>query len=402
MRKLTTIATALVLALAVGTSATVNQPARFDVRPFTMGGEKINNILKSQSNIWLYPQTINMYADQAEAVFDASSANELARLGINFQFGTNNPFVLGIYVNNTNGAAFNPYANFTWANTFPLQGVVMGDNNVYDLFWGKVMGGGNPFGLHLQIYNSSNEVTGVAGSKNSLSVFAADAGLTNGPWDLAGSVVFTTFTEEDALGPVRDPNGNLALEFRVRKWDVIPDWVGHATLGFAKTAFKTTGAGDEKWNTLNAEVGLGLNYTPTSSVNAVLDIGFQYLKADFEEVDVNGLVITDKSEKESSIPPYYALGVDAEVLSWLDVRLGASNIRRVQTSTATLPLPVAPDVDASFNDVNTFVGVGLHWGNLTLDAQLDPEFVVSGPDFVSGDQTNDMFVMLAATYNFGN
>ena len=108
MRKLTTIVTALTLALAVSASATVNQPANYDVRPFTMGGEKINNILKSQSNIWLYPQTISMYADQSEAIFDASSANELARLGINYQFGSKNPCGLGIDVNNTNGHGLTP------------------------------------------------------------------------------------------------------------------------------------------------------------------------------------------------------------------------------------------------------------------------------------------------------
>lgn len=401
MRKLTTITTALILALAVGAGATVNQPAQYDVRPFTMGGEKINNILKSGSNIWLYPQTLNMYADQAEGIFDA---NELRRLGIHYQFGTDNPFVLGIYVNNTSGAEFNPYDDFNWVGTAPLSGAgALADNNLYDVFWARDMNG-NPFGIHLQIYNSSNETAGT--TKNSLSVFALDVGMSAGMIDWAVSIGFTTFTEQalnavPALVDLLEPDGNLNVEGRVRKW--FPGgWVGHASLGLDKIAFKTTATGaTEEWKTLDAEVGLGFNYTPTSSVHAVLDFGFQYMKADFEALDGTGTVTTDISDKDVSIPPYYALGFDAEVLSWLDVRMGASNIRRVQTNTTA----GVPDVDATFDDVNTYVGVGLHFGNLTLDAQLNPAFVTEGPDFIGGDGTggsNNMFMFLAATYNFGN
>ncbi len=408
MRKLATITTALILALAVGAGATINQPAEFDVRPFTMGGEKINNILKSQSNIWLYPQTLNMYADQAEGVFDNT---ELRRLGIHYQFGTNSPFVLGIYVNNTSGAAFNPYGNTAqWVAIAPFEtGVGLGDNNLYDVFWARDMNG-NPFGVHLQVYNSSNENTSGGLDKNSLSVFALDVGLTTsgGQMDWAGSIGFTTFTEELLGADVREPDGNINIEGRVRKW-FSGGWVGHASAGFDKTAFKTTLNGaTEEWATFDVEIGLGLNYTPSSKVHAVLDFGFQYTKADNEvDLDGNGVLTdpgdVDASVKEISIPPYYALGFDAEVLGWLDIRLGASNIRRVQTVSSSAAGAV--DVDAAFDDVNTYVGVGMHWGNLTIDANIDPQFVTEGPDFIGGDGTNgsnNMFMYLAATYNFGN
>lgn len=405
MKKLLTITAALVVMFAMTASATsLLHNAMYEVRSITMGGERINNIIKDQGNIWLYPQTVNMYADQAEGVWDDNLSNEFARLGVHFKFGDNNPFVLGIYVDQTGGAMFNPYLGYTWGRT--PTAVSLPNNHVVNVFYGRNMGG-KPFGLHLQAFNSKNEgldpLTAIDGNA-SMSAFAVSAGLTNvaGNLDLAAGVFFSTFTDEIIGSTNTEPDGSFQFFVRGRRWSVQSSkvtWVWHGEAGFGKVGIKYGPVGSavtEEWKHTMFNVGLGLNYTPTSKVLAVLDFGFEYAKADNVVIN-SGVTTTDATAKSFSIPPYYSLGVDAEVLSWLDLRMGASNTRSNITADAG-----GTDYKLNQNMIDTYVGFGFHWNNLTVDTYVNPNFITDGPNFVSGNTTDQIFMYAAATLHFGN
>ena len=81
-----------------------------DTRVLTMGDN--NNILMDDANIWLYPSRIYNYPDIATAEFsnyyDRVSVSDdmyvydeqITRLGVNWKFGGDNPWVLGTYFHN--------------------------------------------------------------------------------------------------------------------------------------------------------------------------------------------------------------------------------------------------------------------------------------------------------------
>ncbi|MCP4634728.1 MAG: hypothetical protein GY855_17505, partial [candidate division Zixibacteria bacterium] len=60
----------------------------------------------------------------------------------------------------------------------------------------------------------------------------------------------------------------------------------------------------------------------------------------------------------------------------------------------------------SYTTTQTFLGVGMHWGALEIDALLDPEFLLNGPYFIGGESTDNnydsysMFGKVSFLYSF--
>lgn len=44
----------------------------------------------------------------------------------------------------------------------------------------------------------------------------------------------------------------------------------------------------------------------------------------------------------------------------------------------------------------TYLGAGMHWGDLEIDAMIDPSFLTNGPYFISGEDTDGDYDGLAA------
>lgn len=415
MKKFSTLTAVFVVMFAMAASASTElHPAYFSTRTFTMGGANVNNIVKDAENIWLYPQTISMYTDEASGVFSDQSAtpDDFARFGVNFQFGESNPFALGVYIDN--GFAFNPYSAYSWNRTPFWAG--LNNNRQFNLFYGRNLNG-NPFGVHLLVFNSKNEFVDAATTNPqnfnaSMTAFGLNFGLTTGggDWDWAGGIFFSTYTDERAnFGAPSttwtEPDGSMNLDFRARRWFVRSSkvtWVGHGSVAYGKTGIKwdvgtPAVTNTDEWKHLMLDFGFGLNYTPTSKVLAVMDVGVSYSKDDRTSDD--GTTVSESSVKRTSIPPYYTVGVDAEVLSWLDVRMGASNWR-MNTVNEQANSDKSTD---NFNSIDTYLGFGFHWGNLSIDTHIDPEWITAGPYFLSGsNETDEMFMTVAATLHFGN
>lgn len=405
----TTAALALMASVA---SANMSQP-RFEVRPYTMGGESVNMILKSHSNIWMYPQTINQYPNQAEGVFDESSGNNsFPRFGAHYQFNEgNNPFVVGVYFENQ--FQYSPFGSGPGNPLYNNSGSVL-PNRQLNLFYGRNLGG-NPFGVHLYTFNSNDEQEGPNGYRAGLTSIGGTVGLTTGggAWDWALSFGTTTFTDEDIDGAgnvtkFTEPDGSYHFGAEGRRWFPVNSkitWVAHAMFDYNRVAWTDpntvapNGPGTYKTKMTAINAGLGLNYTPTSKVHAILDVMINYDQTtDERDTNGDGTLDTDNTDKTASFPPSYTAGVDAEVLSWLDLRMGASNYRNVFTRENNITN--TGKLKQNSQNVETFLGFGLHFGDLEIDTYVDPRFAVNGPYFVSGDNTSNMFMTAAATLHF--
>ncbi len=357
-------------------------------------------IMKSQSNIWQFPQTINQYPNQASGVFDDAS-NEFARFGGHFQFNEgSNPFVVGVYVDNIS-SAYNP---------FGLSGLPA--NRQLNAFYGRNLGS-NPFGAHIYTFNSNNEQEGNNGFRQGMTGVGISLGMTvgGGAWDLAFDASTKTFTNETISGTgtvtqLTEPDGNIALGLKARRWFPINSkitWVAHGMVSTDKMAWTdpnaSAGVGAYETKTTEFNIGWGLNFTPTSKVLAILDVMFDYRNVTTEnDTNGDGTLNTDTSNKRASFPPSYTVGMDAEVLSWLDLRMGASNYRRITSFENNITS--TGKQKRTLHDNETFLGFGLHFGDLEFDAYVNPRFVIEGPYFISGDATNNIFMSGEATLHF--
>ncbi len=406
-------------------SADMLSDPTFEVRPYTMGGASVNTILKSHSNIWEFPQTINQYPNQAEGVFsDFSGSNSFPRFGAHYQFNEgNNPFVVGVYFNNQ--STYNPFGminpntgnygyagmDFSGPRPFSQGAGFLRNNRQLNAFYGRNLGG-NPFGVHLYTFNSNDEDENPGGFRKGLTSVGASFGLTTGggAWDWAVDFGTTTFTDErDVSGtvtPYTKSDGNYYFGFKGRRWFPVNSkitWVAHTMVHYSRIAIidggQTSTDAREKIDNLDFNAGLGLNFTPSSKVHAIFDVMFEYTTSGQErDITGDGTLNVDNTDKYFSVPPSYTAGVDAEVLSWLDLRMGASNYRTGFTSEDNLGSGAQRKY--SQHDTQTFLGFGLHFGDLEVDTYVDPRFAVNGPYFVSGDNTNNMFMTAAATLHF--
>ncbi|MCH9030956.1 MAG: hypothetical protein IIB00_01670, partial [candidate division Zixibacteria bacterium] len=378
MKRVLTITAALVLIMAVAANAS-------ETRTTTMGDA--NNIVKDPGNIWLYPSTINMYPDQAEAVFNNFGNNDLHRVGVHYEFNASNPMVLGVYVvNNAQDSSFSKYFDPPMNSNVSLSSfsTQTNTNRSFNVFWGKNWNG-NPFGVHFRLHNSSWEGSpdnlGI-NSKQSLTNFYANFGLTTSGGNVDWALAFWWTTWKDKSDSIfvpslSNPDGNYGLNLRVRRWNSVSSkltWVWHGQLMYEKQGETRVFDPNEpspppdpttdisKCTHYLGDVGIGLNYTATSRALFILDFGLRYNSVK-EEItpDTANPAVTQTKLRDLSIP-YWRVGMDGEVFSWLDLRFGATNENKYITDEQITPSPAVENKDAGSN-THTFLGAGMHWGD---------------------------------------
>lgn len=373
----------VLLAFLLGSLATATE-----FRTRTMGFA--NNVVKDIDNIWLYPSTINDYPRLLTLAVDGS----IDYMGAHFQFGQDSetPWVLGGYFADELlwPEVLDPY----FGEVPEVDGVNV-DNRRIALFYGRQLGE-MPFGFMLDLTHSSqtndwpdNDVT-----ERSFAKYKFGFGLTTmeGKLDLGAELGLMTWTIKNAAGEdIVKPSGNMEFNLRGRYWmDPMGRYtlIPHAMFGYEKQGREDYIAGvldDEETGTwMIFDAGMGLNYEADEDVLAIADIGFQFKSEKFENKPATG---EDSETKGTDLVfPYFRIGVDAKIFKWLDIRAGTfSTWDRVKYE---------PDSErtykANYVDTDLLLGVGLHWGNFEIDAELDPEFVTDGPNFISGEE-DDLF-----------
>jgi hypothetical protein len=86
--------------------------------------------------------------------------------------------------------------------------------------------------------------------------------------------------------------------------------------------------------------------------------------------------------------PYFRVGLDAEVLRWLNVRTGVLSVNTVTDADIITLKGVVTE---------TYLGAGFHWGDFMIDAEIDPEFLLDGPYFLTGND-NDLSWKISLLY----
>lgn len=206
-----------------------------------------------------------------------------------------------------------------------------------------------------------------------------------------GAVICSTFSK---------PKSNVGFNVGGRYWysftdDV--DFIPHLafvynSMGFTIPAPATE---DSTSKTIAFDLGWGVNVRPAERVLLLFDLGLQYARMDNKDVQPEP---TGTNEAKITVMnlPYYKVGLEGHVTKWWDVRLGAVKVwegvkNDMTTANATEKFGTT--------STSTYLGSGFHFGNLTIDAWLDPDFVLSGPNFLSG-RSEDLAIQASILYTW--
>jgi hypothetical protein len=187
-------------------------------------------------------------------------------------------------------------------------------------------------------------------------------------------------------------------------------------MGCTVSGFKSTYVGNDPYNvvddTLNAVIGDSTSEDPRDwypSKPAVTSR--QYFKDSKYDYEYTNTVM-----------PLLFVALETHVNSWLTLRFGAqqgvfystkyvNNIPRASAGSGDYNAERTKEVTTKFSPFEMMLGAGFKFGNLQLDATVNPDFVHNGPYFISGQTTgvdayggegygNSLFPKVTATYTF--
>ncbi len=415
MKRYLIITFSLLLFMGVSSFAT-------NTRVLTMGDN--NMILLDEANIWLFPSRINDYPNLAIGEF--GQPGDFTEFGIHWKFKEENPCVLGMYLHNSTAV----YPMSSPVRTLPYFGEPYGydpsfvpfdwslmSNQRIDLIYGRYISG-KPFGIHLGIIHSSQKRNDDDPSdgkdEEGFAVYHLAVGLTPNPnTDIVVGLELMTWTdkETDDTGTPpypsynkSKPKGNKALYAMARRffpdpWGLGTDYtaIPHAAIFYAKNEAEYYSTPPpsllqtDKYTRSGVELGVGLQYAPSSDAMAVIDFGLRYGKLD-GEFAITGAPTNDASLKTVTVP-FFKAGADVKVFDWMDLRLGATSYWDRYTLENDSPYKLTQN----YADNATYLGFGFHWGNLHVDTYTDPDLFLDGFNFISGT-TNNMNFQISALY----
>ena len=428
MKKLLTTSLVAVLVLISGAVYATN------TRVMTMG--ETGNIQMDESNVFMYPSRINMYPDLAMGEMGYSNSeyddgSGMSKWGIHWKFGEKNPWILGTYLardefRGTNydgrvgiGYLMLPFRYPTWVDLYdygwfdwPSTPTSNEGNQRVSLIYGRKLGN-NPFGFRFSKFHSSWKDEGNAGyskAEEGLAEYDFAFGLTEatGKWDVAAGINMLTWTNKNFNGEYSTkPSGNKALFLHGRyfkqvnpRWTIVPN--AGVIMGSYEAEFYTGATPNvltetESFKTTTFWAGMGAHYTPVANVLAVCEGGFGYNSSKWEYKPVVGTSATDKINFLTF--PYLKIGFEGQVFDWLDLRGGATSYWQ-KAKEEFEPNPNGIKYSANYPDNATYLGTGMHFGNLHIDTYTNPEILLNGFDFISGNSTSSLNTRVSVLYTF--
>ncbi|MDX9856162.1 MAG: hypothetical protein RBT76_00050 [candidate division Zixibacteria bacterium] len=448
MKKLVTLTLCFVLLLSAASFAT-------NTRVRSMGEN--NEIMLDEANIWLYPSRLYDYPDVAigefsyDDYFDKDAAQYYGyeptfnQFGVHWKFGKDKPFVLGTYLYNSVGQFYdqaylgamfmpagldNMFFDYWWGGMFdedewgmPIAEYLFGNERI-SLLYSRMLGG-NKFGFSFSKLHSSyrdEDADGNTSEDLSFSRYNFGFSLTEatGLWDVAAHIQMLTWKDktygtppgggDDTELDYTKPSGNMSFTLLGRyfkQMNPVVTLVPHASFVYAKFESEDYYDGGffedpntAKLNLMAITVGSGMHYMPSAGMLAVLDFGLSYTKADYEYVDNQAdPAVTEEYNTTITTLPYVRIGFEGEVLSWLDVRFGATSYWR-NVSEEDIYDGETEDKDIyRWPDNRTYLGFAFNWGRFTVDTWTNPELFLEGLNFISGE-TNGMNAGMSAIYSF--
>lgn len=400
-----------------------------ETRLLTMGEN--TTVIMDDANIWMYPSRINYYPNiltaelsSVDYYFGPSKAGiegdqPISKVGINWKFGGDRPWILGTYLHNnavymdqdnilelvTPTSSIVPWHGPYWSDTESSY-----SNKRIDLFWGTMFGE-NAFGFHFSMTHSSDKNEKPTDlNERGFGKYDFHLGLTmmENKLDLAAGIELFTFTYKNThTAPdtgtydYYKPEGNSTLFLRGRyfyEYSPTYTFVPHAEFKigkyeYSRNTWNVSLESDstlykDKYNLTAFDVGVGMQYTPATKVLAVIDFGFMYgsIKNEYTTIISSDSSEMDEEKWTYVMLPYFKIGFEAEVFSWMDLRLGATSYwtKYTNENTPFNDTLVTEKYEEKYPYNHTYMGLGFNWNRLHVDTYVDPELFMDGFYFLSG------------------
>lgn len=400
-----------------------------DYNIFRFPGRTFNypNLAVGEFSIYNYQMIMSETADGAQ--LDYPSYQEFYNFGVNWQFGDDNPWVVGTYIS----TLVPMYPQTFSGSNLMNNNLGMNPNRRINLLVGHQLGNNN-FGVNLEYIRGSserahqttynNEITDTTyvyssdDTKESFTYFNLILGLTEGTsglWDVALGLDYGTWTDEDQNGfKQTEPDGyyDLSLEGRYF-WQKSPKitLVPHGGVMIGKHGSKDYGSYTDPSDTTNYlysnskrkstmlgfDAGMGMHYTSGPDLLAVLDVGIQYGKTKYEVTyptpDTAFHYNLDRTNEWTNFTlPYLKIGFEGSVFKWMDIRFGATtywdiskNTQDYNSGSTTYHYMYHYEYKDKEAWNQTYLGFGFHWNRLHVDVMTDPDVFLRGFNFISGD-----------------
>lgn len=370
-----------------------------ETRVGTMGGNDV--LLWDEENIFWCPALATGYANEFLAELDqypAPGGYSDAHLGV---FLTNDEMasmgVLGLVVNRTTAAVPSNGSSFEFLAPIPS----------FDLIYAKNMGGLGIGGMLSLARDSRSREMGVGDTSDiSTMVIGFTPGVTfavgeKGTVDIGFGFQMTSFSSEDkTTDPVTtwESDGAQTLGARLRAMLPMGEYVYFIPhVGFEMSSLNW------KQDTVNVTVndgtmfggGFGLNIMPFEETTVI--VGFEVGISSQDNSSANTAPFADSINSMSTMTPTLVFGAESRFNSWMTGRIGARKTFFASSSWEGY----AGDKSTSATDSFLMaLGLGMVFGDFTLDAMLDENFLFEGPNFIGGSNTTAPSAKLTATYNF--
>jgi hypothetical protein len=394
-----------------------------ETRVATMGNGGL--YLKDDAGIFFYPGTMSQYQKMVIAEHDG-----------NFTFTDRTPFaydaesrvgiILPAWGNGTLALfAGDGFENFNTGGGFPGPG--FNSPSTFFLVGYGMNTGNSSLGFQVDFSGNRDENAGTPPSTGANEVFTASTwgfgfGLSTPMGDLnnldfgfrlrIGSFEERQDSSTDVL--LNKSDGNMALSFVVRDYYALNDYMNLVPVGALGLASEKNieyqGADSNlfKFNTTAYEFGLALQTKPTENSEIIGGAGYRSIKFRekmFDDASGGDTLITDFSTTTTQLP-FAWLGFETAVKNWLHFRMGVEKAIETFKEKSDKPVVAASaDEDRNENkftdgDFSYAVGVGIHAGPVTMDAEVSSFWWNQGPNFLSGNSSGDMFPRISFTYNF--
>ncbi len=416
-----------------------------EVRLTTLGEN--HAVMKDDANIWLFPSTIVSYPDMA---IGEIYYGDFGNMGMHWRLGE---WTMAGYFNNYThymplaGASIDQRIDFFLGRE--LSEMAVGGRLSYWSEGEKVENSPQRWnGITAENYDEAYSRLEIALGATAMEG-KLDVALTVGfsswnrednfvdPIGLAGAPADTSFAPYDEATSDGDMDFDFIARYfyeRTDQWTLVPHlsftkgkegridqgWYGVDENGdLADDLYALYQSGESEYKYSDISIGVGTNFQASEDVMTVSDVGinlrsssreYLYFTApDYIDPADPALVGTKTArnlyEDTWHVVPYFKVGLDAAVRDWLDLRMGAvsewnshENTRESNNYNDTIPTRSRTRYGVL---TRTYLGAGFHWGDMEIDALLEPAFLNNGPEFITGAETSDWAGMVALIYNFG-
>ena len=337
----------------------------------------------------IWPQLVQQYPNLAGGEFhDGTGAWDLEKVYVNYSWGEKK-------------AALQFALDKYRSDRYTMMPDPLSDGGVpsrLNINYGRKLGESMLLGVGLSYWSDSEKDTAHEQSASIIGFKVGLSGTGETEWDAVVGLEMPGWTDDNNAGTVSENDGSMGIHAAGRFWwnySETASLVPNLRINMLTDAAKGSGSPAPTMSASHTQIGVGAghNWWPVENTLVLFDFGILLQSNSYEFTPTPPSMDYDVS---INALPYWRLGFETTVFSWLDGRLGAERGWWSYSESGD-GRPMEEEYSTSMT--NTFVGATAHWNRMVLDMVMNPGWFEDGPNFISG-MSNTLLYRLSLKYDF--